>query len=75
MKREVLYMFMFHLQNTGEVCNSGIPYKSINNVAVFSCLGITMTNGHNIHDEIKSRLSFYYHSFVESFFLLIPLQD
>jgi hypothetical protein len=43
--------------NSGQNQNVRIANESFENVAKFKYLGMTLTNQHDIHDEIKSRLN------------------
>jgi hypothetical protein len=51
------YMNISLHQNTGQNQNIRIPNESFQSVAKFRYLGTTLTNQHDIHDEIKSRLN------------------
>jgi hypothetical protein len=59
------YMIMSGHPNTGQSQNIRITNESFENVIEFKCLGTTLTNQNDIHDEIKSRLNsgnVYYYS-------------
>jgi hypothetical protein len=45
------------IPNSGQNQNIRIANESFENVATFKCLGTTLTNQNDIHDEIKSRLN------------------
>jgi sorting nexin-29 len=51
------YMIMSHNPNSGHNQNLRIVNESFEKVAKFKCLGMTLTNQNDIHDEIKSRLN------------------
>jgi hypothetical protein len=51
------YMIMSCHLNSGQNQNIRITNKSLENVAKFKYLGMTLTNKNDIHDEIKSRLN------------------
>jgi hypothetical protein len=51
------YMIMSHHPNSGQNQNIMIANESFENVAKFKCLGMTLTNKNDIHDEIKSTLN------------------
>jgi hypothetical protein len=51
------YMIMTRHPNSGQNQNIRIANESSENVATFKCLGTTLTNQNDIHDEIKSRLN------------------
>jgi hypothetical protein len=51
------YMVMSHDLNSGQNQNIRLPNESFENVAKFKCLGMTLTNKIDIHNEIKSRLN------------------
>jgi hypothetical protein len=51
------YMILSRYPNSGQNQNIRIANESFENVAKFKCLGTTLTNQNDIHDEIKSRLN------------------
>jgi hypothetical protein len=51
------YMIMSRHQNSGQNQNIRIGNESIENVAKFKYLRMTLTNQNKIHDEIKSQLN------------------
>jgi hypothetical protein len=51
------YMIMSRHPNSGQNQNIRIANESFENVAKFKCLGTTLTNQDDIHDEIKSSLN------------------
>jgi hypothetical protein len=59
-------MLLSHHQNVGQNHDIKVANRSLENVAQFKCLGMTVTNQNLIHEEIKSRLNFCnacYHSY------------
>jgi hypothetical protein len=51
------YMIMSHHPNSGQNQNIRIDNESFENLAKFKYLGSTLTNQHDIRDEIKSKLN------------------
>jgi hypothetical protein len=51
------YMIMSRHPNSGQNQNIRIANESFESVAKFKCLGTTLKNQNDIHDEIKSRLN------------------
>jgi hypothetical protein len=51
------YMIMSRYQNSGQNQNIRIANEPFEKVTTFKCLGTTLTNQNDIHDEIKSRLN------------------
>jgi hypothetical protein len=51
------YMIMSRHPNSGQNQNIRRANESFGNVATFKCLGTTLTNQNDIHDEIKRRLN------------------
>jgi hypothetical protein len=51
------YMLMSRHPNSGQNQNIRRANESFENVAKFICLRMTVTNGKDIHDEIKNRLN------------------
>jgi hypothetical protein len=51
-----MYMMSCYL-NSGQNQNIRIANESLENVAKFKYLGMTLTNQNDIHDELKSRLN------------------
>jgi hypothetical protein len=49
------YMIKSHHQNSGQKQNIRTANELCENVAKFKCLGTTLTNENDIHNEIKSR--------------------
>jgi hypothetical protein len=59
------YMIMSRHPKSGQNQNIRISNELFENVAKFKCLGTSLTNQNNSHDEINSRLNSgnsYYHS-------------
>jgi hypothetical protein len=50
-------MIMSRHPNSGKNQNIRTVNESFENVAKFKCLGKTLTNQNDIHDEIKNRLN------------------
>jgi hypothetical protein len=50
-------MIMSRHPNSEQNQNIRIANESFENVATFKCLGMTLTNQNDIHDEIKCRLN------------------
>jgi hypothetical protein len=55
--KKTKYMIMSHNQNSGQNQNIRISNESFQNVAKFKCLGMTLTNQDDSHDEIKCTLN------------------
>jgi hypothetical protein len=55
--KKTKYMIMSRHPNSGQNQNIRIANESFENVETFECLGTTLKNQNDIHDEINSRLN------------------